>query len=426
MSDIPKTLGKYDIYGEAGRGNMGVVYAGHDPFVDRKVAIKVLASPRAPDDPVTLRAKRLFFNEARSAGHLDHPNILRIFDAGEYDGQPFMVTEFVEGVQNLRQYTASGEGQDVDWVVMLMIQCASALDYAHGRGVIHRDIKPANIMLTQQGVVKIVDFGIAQRDQADATMVLGVVGSPRYMSPESAQDNKVTRTSDIYSLGVVMYELLAGRPPFQATTLPALLKKILHEDPEPLEAIRPEVPEAVCRIVYKALAKDPAARYQSGAEMEADLRAMATVRRTSRIEPDDGEKLALLKGLAFFEDFPDGDLREAIGAGRWEFHEPEAGIIVGGGRERVLYFLVEGRVTVARKGRTIATLEAGECFGEMTYLSGRPRSAAVTTVTEVALLAIDKPLGQWAPLASQLRFTKAFQQILIARLDVTSGRLAER
>src|SRR6056297_2230589 len=174
MSDIPKTLGKYDIYGEAGRGNMGVVYAGHDAFVDRKVAIKVLASPRAPDDPVTLRAKRLFFNEARSAGHLDHPNILRIFDAGEYDGQPFMVTEFVEGVQNLRQYTASGEGQDVDWVVMLMIQCASALDYAHGRGVIHRDIKPANIMLTQQGVVKIVDFGIAQRDQADATMVLGV------------------------------------------------------------------------------------------------------------------------------------------------------------------------------------------------------------------------------------------------------------
>ena len=425
MRAIPKTLGKYDILGEAGRGNMGVVYAGHDPFVDRKVAIKVLASERPADDPAAIRAKRMFFNEARSAGHLDHPNILRIYDAGEYEGQPFMVTEFVEGARNLRQYTASGEGQPVEWVVTLMAQCASALNYAHERGVIHRDIKPANIMLTQQGTVKIVDFGIAQRDHADATMVLGVVGSPRYMSPESAQDNRASRQSDIYSLGVVMYELLAGRPPFQAATLPALLQKILSEPPEPLESVRPDVPEDLCRIIYKAIDKDPARRYQSGLELETDLRAFASGRPTTRAEPDDDAKLGLLKGLRFFHGFPEGDLREAIRAGRWVFFEPGAEVVKEGGEDKTLYFLVEGRVSVSRKGRTIAILEAGECFGEMAYLSGRPRTATVAAVTEVAALAIDTPLGQWAPLASQLRFNKAFQQLLIARLDGTSGRLAE-
>ncbi len=209
MSDIPKKIGKYDVVDVLGKGSMGIVYRGHDAYVDRPVAIK-LATNTDSDDEGANMAKRMFVNEARSAGRLDHPNVLKVYEAGEENGQPYMVMEYIAGGDTLRSYCKAQNLLPIPTVVKLIRQAADALDYAHRQGVLHRDIKPANIMLTQDGVAKLGDFGIAKRLGVDQTQIIGWFGSPLYMSPEQAQDADITTQSDIFSLGSVFYEMLAG------------------------------------------------------------------------------------------------------------------------------------------------------------------------------------------------------------------------
>jgi len=176
VSETPRKLGKYTIIGVAGRGNMGVVYIAHDPYTDRKVAIKVCPLDADADSHAQRVARKLFFNEAHTAGALDHPNILKIYDAGEDDGQPYIVMEHVDGGHTLQEHITPDTLLPVDRVVALVYQAAKGLDYAHRRGVIHRDIKPGNLMLASEQIVKIGDFGIAQYALSDATQVMGVLG----------------------------------------------------------------------------------------------------------------------------------------------------------------------------------------------------------------------------------------------------------
>ncbi|MGH9890616.1 MAG: serine/threonine-protein kinase, partial [bacterium] len=271
MQELPAQIGKYQILGLAGEGAMGAVYIAHDPVVDRKVAIKVATISEHEFGGNLRTVQRVVFNEAQVAGGLDHPQILRIYDAGEADGQFFIAMEYVEGAKTLRDYTRPDRLAPVESVLKLVGQCADALDYAHRRGVTHRDIKPANIMLTTAGDVKICDFGIAQRTQTDATEVMGLLGSPLYTSPEQARDATITPQSDLFSLGVVLYELLTGTRPFAASDIAGVLYNILHKDPEAVTALRPELPKRLDAIVKRALAKETGARYGSGAEMAADL-----------------------------------------------------------------------------------------------------------------------------------------------------------
>lgn len=219
MSETLEKVGKYEILGVAGRGGMGTVFIGHDPFIDRRVAIKVCPVVN-PDDTDSRLTRKMFFNEAQSAGVLDNPNILRVFDAGEVDGDPYIVMEYVEGAETLKDYCKPQKIIPVAQAVRIFHQCAKALDHAHRRGVTHRDIKSANIMLNAEGEPKIGDFGIAQRAVSDSTQVMGMFGSPTYMSPEHARDDDLTHQTDLYSFGVVMYEVLAGRPPFRARGFP--------------------------------------------------------------------------------------------------------------------------------------------------------------------------------------------------------------
>ena len=219
MSETPQKVGKYEILGIAGRGRMGTVFIGHDPFIDRQVAIKVCPVDD-PGDTSSRLARNMFLNEAQSAGVLDNPNNLRVFDAGEVDGDSYIVMEFVEGAQTLKDYCTEEKRLPVAQAVWILHQCAKALDYAHRRGVTHRDIKSANIMLNVEGEPKIGDFGIAQRAVSDATQVMGMFGSPTYLSPEQARDDDLTSQTDIYSFGVVMYEVLAGRRHFGHAVFP--------------------------------------------------------------------------------------------------------------------------------------------------------------------------------------------------------------
>ncbi len=426
MTDLPEKLGKYKILGVAGRGSMGLVYIGYDPFVDRKVAIKVCTFEETGlhAGHAESKARRMFFNEAQAAGSLDHPNILRVYDAGEFDGQPYIAMEYVENADTLHSHCEPGTLLSQERVVAIMAQCAKALDYAHQRGVTHRDIKPANLMLTRDGQVKIVDFGIAQRSQTEKTQVIGAFGSPRYMSPEQAQDDVVASRSDLYSLGVVLYELLAGMPPFTAQGLTGLIYKILHEEPTPLQQIRPDVSPRLAAIVHRAIQKDPNKRFQTGKEMAEALEGVLIGDSQPMPEPSPEQKLQALRGLRFLEGFSDAEVTEVMDVGHWEQHAGGASLITEGAQEQAFFLVVAGEVTIVKGGREVGRLSQGDCFGEMGYLSNMPRSASVSARGPVTVLKIGEPLTDWASLPCQLHFNKAFQRTLIERLAQTTDKLS--
>jgi serine/threonine protein kinase len=429
MLPSPQKIGKYHVLGVAGRGSMGIVYIGHDPFVDRRVAIKICSNGHN-DEGSSRLARRLFFNEAQSAGSLDHPNILKVFDAGEEDDQPYIVMEYVEGGNTLRQYCDDAKLLPIKTVANIAKQCAEGLDYAHHRHVTHRDIKPANIMLTAEGVVKIVDFGVAQRTHTDRTQILGTFGSPRYMAPEQATDQAVTGQADLYSLGVVMYELLTGRPPFDAQGISALIYKILTEDAVPLQRIRSEVPEPLAMVVTRALSKDLGLRYQTGGEMAADLtvalKALEESPSISAKTMTTEEKVSTVKSLDFFREFSDGEISEVVEVVIWENYAPGEPIVGEGDESGAFFVIASGQGAVTKGGTPIGTIEKGECCGEMGYLSGQARSASVTAVNAVLALKFDCSIAEWASLPCQVRFSKAFQRSLITKLASVSEHLSTR
>ncbi len=420
----PEQIGKYRVIDVAGRGAMGTVYIGHDPFIDRRVAIKVCMLPDE-DERAALVSRRMFFNEAQSAGALDHPHILKVYDAGEAAGQPYIVMEYVEGGATLKPHTKVDNALPVRRVVEIMHQCAKALDYAHRRGVTHRDIKPANIMITPEGDAKIGDFGIAQRLQSDATQIMGTFGSPLYMSPEQALDEPLTHRTDLYSLGVTMFELLAGRPPFTATQLAGLVLAITSEDP-PLLTNLCDVPESLSAIVDKAIAKKPEDRHADGAELAAELASLYDELTRPRDEAmSEEQKLTAARELSFFNDFSDSELEEVVMVGLWERHAPQQRIVSEGTMERSFYIVVSGEVQVSVGDKPVAVLAKGDCFGEMGYLSETRRSASITALSDVVVVKIDEALMDWATISVQLRFGKAFQETLINRLRDTTMALAK-
>ncbi|EQD30574.1 serine/threonine-protein kinase, partial [mine drainage metagenome] len=204
----PARIGKYEVIKEVGRGSTGVVYLSHDAYYGRDVAIKVYNMDAGADAQRLRSARKMFLSEAHLVGMLQHPYVLPIFDAGEENGRCYIVTEYVHHARTLSTYCRPDNLLPLDDIIEIVFKCAKALHYAHTRGVIHRDIKPSNILLTQDGEVRIIDFGIALVSDADISRIEGIAGSPSYMSPEQVQSLELTPRSDIYSLGAVMYELL--------------------------------------------------------------------------------------------------------------------------------------------------------------------------------------------------------------------------
>lgn len=422
--NIPEKLGKYEVIECVGRGSMGIVYAGHDPYADRKVAIKVCSISDENESQSSRLAKKLFFNEAHTTGSLDHPNILSVLDAGEDGDQPYIVLEFLDGGDTLKSYIDKDNLLSIERAVEILFQCAKALDYAHRRGVIHRDIKATNIMLTSDGRVKLCDFGIAQYSMADETQVMGLLGSPRYMSPEQAREEDVTAKTDIYSLGVVAYEMLTGRAPFAANGLSKLINQILHEEPTPIRDLRPEVPEQLAQIVAKAMAKDLGARYQTGQEMAVDLAGLFAHLEAPAEPPADADKFTSVRNLRFFNEFTDEEVAEVVRAADWKQFQPLDSIVDEGNLEHSFFIIVSGDVAVVKNAKQIGSLSKGDCFGEMSYVSRTQRSASIVAISDVELLRIDAALMEQASTATQLRFNQIFLRTLIERLATTSEELA--
>ncbi len=423
MPEIPEKLGKYYVLGIAGRGNMGVVYTGYDPFIDIDVAIKVCLRPDGLSESQLRVAEKLFFNEAHMAGLLDHPNILRILDAGEDDGEQYIVMEYVEGAQTLKSYCTPDSLLPIPKVAEYIATCARALGYAHNRGVIHRDIKPTNIMLTEAGEVKIGDFGIAQRIRAETTHILGALGTPRYMSPEQLEEELITGQTDLYSLGVMMFELLTGRMPFTAISLNRLIHDIINTEPPSILELRPDLPESLDAIVSCALEKDPADRYRNSSDMASDLAAVFS----EIAHPDDGmddqDKFVALRNLPFFKDFTDSEIWETFRVGVWQSYTQNQTILSENHQDSSFNILVAGQANVIRDGKQISTLSGGDCFGELGYDSLFHRSASIASGDDLSLLRITEAQMEHVSATCQLRFHKAFTHSLIERLASISGPL---
>lgn len=263
-------LGRYEILCELGQGAMGVVYKANDPMLDRTVAVKTIKFDQTSADCAKFEER--FYREAKSAGRLNHPNIVTIYDVGKSDNTAYIAMELLEG-HHLKDILDVHTALPIDKIVDIAAQIADGLAYAHRNGIIHRDIKPANIMLVHGDRVKITDFGIARMSTSSGTLAGTVIGSPRYMAPEQVIGKPVDARADVFSLGVVLYELLTGESPFDGDNINTTMYRIVNEAPLPPKTVNPRLPEVFDYIVAKALAKHPGERYQSAKELASDLRA---------------------------------------------------------------------------------------------------------------------------------------------------------
>jgi serine/threonine protein kinase len=428
MSESSKTLtkiGKYEIKRRIGRGAMGVVYEAYDPFVQRTVAIKVAHSPENLSPNQQQKMREAFFAEVYSAGRMHHPSVVSVYDAGQEGGLNYIVMEFVDGV-TLQEYVTGGRELTPVQIVDVIYQCAKGLDYVHREGIIHRDIKPSNIMLSNNGEVKIMDFSIAHVDVGIDGEINDIQGSPMYMPPEQiSEEKRLVPQSDIYSLGASMYALLARRTPYKASNLDSLMYRISNIDPEPLTEINPEIPEQIVKIVEKAMDKILYNRYESAAALAKDL--SDSVRRLRHVGDriDMQEKWKTLRYLHFFKDFNDDQITEVVNASDWKDYKKGDVIVTEGEQETAFYIITKGGVSVLKDDRVIGNMKQGDCFGEIAFLTQRPRIATITARTDVSLMVVNASLMESASSETQLQYYRIFLENLISRLSQATDKLVQ-
>ena len=423
---LPATIGKYRIERELGRGASGIVYLGLDGFRGRKVAIKQTHAHLLKQPEQAERYRKLLRYEAALSGRLRHPHIVRLLDADEEALPPYLVLEYVDG-QPLSDYATADALLPVPQVLDIAFKCCNALEYAYREGLVHRDIKPANLMLAKNGDIKLTDFGAALSLRSDATQLSGLVGSPSYMSPEQVREEDLTHHSDMYSLAVVVYELLTGRRPFDGDTDFATLYKISNEAPTPPSLLRASLPSHVDDVLLRALAKKPAERFATWQDFAQALLAAHQGLPRQRSQDTEAERFACLRALPFFADFHDVALWELMRLGNWRRLEQGTVLMRENTPGDSFCILIDGQVTVSRQGWTLSTLGPGVTLGEMTYLrpEDKMRTATAVAETEVLVLKVRNPALQGASEDLQSRFDKAFIKLLVGRLIATNEQLGE-
>ncbi len=418
-------IGKYEIIRQIGKGATSAVFLARDPFTDRQVAVKVVYPEVLGDKEYGRRYRKLFVTEASLAGMLSHPHIVAIYDAAVEGDFSYIVMEYVAG-GTLERHTCVDNLLPINKVLEIAFKCCKSLDYAYRNGVIHRDIKPANILLTEAGDMKISDFGAALVTSNESTQVSGV-GSPAYMSPQQLKEQPLTHQTDIFALGVVLYQLFTGQLPFKGANKYAMIYQIIHTEPLPPSTHRPDIPKRLDDIVLKALSKDLEARYQTWDEFARDLAdAFGELRRVEAPIPDT-EKFYTLRRLKFFRAFTDVELWEVVRIGTW-VRRPAATVLIREGEAGSNFYVVAtGEVSVTKNRAVLATLGAGDAFGEMGHLSKHEfrRSASVTAVSEVTVLEVGAASLAGASEECRARFNQVFLETLVERLSTANDRVAE-
>ncbi|MBC8211548.1 MAG: protein kinase [Gammaproteobacteria bacterium] len=422
---IPLKVSKYQIKQKIGQGSMGAVYEAFDPFVQREVAIKVSHEFDQNNPQLAQKLREGFFAEIYAAGRMHHPAVISIYDAGQQDNLNYIVMEFVDG-ETLQHFINGPRVLTTNQIIDVIYQCAKGLDYVHRQGIIHRDLKPGNIMLSHEGEVKIMDFSIAHFDQGQSSDQT-LKGSPMYLPPEQLHEETcLVEQSDIYSLGAVMYALLARRPLFKAATLESLTQQILELEPDSLSIIRPDLPQQVIDIVEKCLSKNIEDRYQN-AEQLADILSRTYGRLRGVGERiDQKEKYATLRQLAFFKSFSDAQVNEVVSASDWMDFKKGQTIISEGEIESSFYIMTRGSASVRRNDKNIGLMYQGDCFGETAFIRQETHHATITARTDVTIMLVSKSLLDNTSLETQLQYYRVFLETLVGRLSKATPALIER
>ena len=387
-----ETIGKYRVIRELGKGATATVYLCDDPDADRQVAVKVIQFGK-DCAAMSRRLRKLFQNEGMVSRRLNHPNIVQVYDAVVEDDYAYLAMEFVDGF-SLEDHCRIDRLLPMHRVVGIIFKCAMALDAAFRQGIIHRDIKPANILIAANDEPKIADFGLAlnlNKDlDRDSTFIMGV-GSPAYMSPEQIKGYPLNQKTDLYSLGVLLFQLLTGRLPFRANNQATLVYKIINTDAPSVTALNPNLPEGLNAVVKKALEKDLYSRYRNGAEMAKDLSSV----RFQILEEDetvnDQSHFECLRRLPFFTEFENVELWEVLRVAVWREVAANVALIREGEHNRLFGIIIEGNVEVSQGGKSICRLGPGEPVGEVAFLhpSSDLRHGSVVTLEPTRFLEIN-------------------------------------
>ena len=430
---LPAQVGKYPVLRRLGEGATSEVFLARDEFHQRDVAIKRVRAG-AVNDPTDGRFfERFFAAEAALVGRLQHPNVVQIFDAVADPNEPYLVMEYVSG-HTLRQYCRADQLLPLELIVEIGFKCAMALGYVFRQGLVHRDVKPANILavITNGSItdVKVTDFGSVLNMTAETTQVYRV-GSLAYMAPEQLDGASLDSRADMYSLGAVLYHLIAGRPPFDAPSQSAMMNQVYNALPMPPSQLRSGVGEGVDAVILRALAKRPDDRFATWDEFAQALSGLIVNHQVPRGQLQgvlDSERFNLLRTLDFFSNFGDVELWEVVHRAKWQRYTFGHALYRRGEETRNFHIIAQGEVEVFREGTKVAQLGAGTSVGEMVYLAPSAelrRHSTDVIVTESATTITFTPdtLAQVSPGCRHL-FDEAFIRVLVRRLHAAHEALA--
>ena len=409
-----------------GKGASGTVYLALDTFSGDDVALKVLDQSvvASPDFEATVTAQ--FMNEASLAGKLQHPHIAAILEASVNRESGYIALEYVPG-GDLSQYVQPGKLLSPEECIQVAFKSCGALDYAYRQGIVHRDIKPANIMVVSGTNIKVADFGAAFLKSGSEPQIESGVGSPYYMSPEQVNGEALGHQSDMFSLGVVLYELFTGKRPFTADSLPELFKKILSDAPAPPSSLRQGVSQDVDRILLQMMGKTLADRYPTWAELALDI---AKIGRLSVYQQgiQDSDKFTALRKVPLLERLDDAEIWELVHAARWKRIPSQTAVVKEGDPGNSLFFVGSGQAKVTKNGKLLSLISAGECFGEMAYVKsgGMARSATVESIADTVLAEFESEMLQKVSSNCQLQLTTALLHTMVDRLATANERLARQ
>lgn len=417
-------IGKYQLRKLLGQGASGKVYLALDTFAGVDVALKVL-------DPEVIKNSHLdhsnilqFMNEASLAGKLSHPHIASILEASITGDTGYIALEYVPG-GDLTQYSKPGSLLSPANAIEIAFKCCGALDYAFRQGIVHRDIKPANILVVSGTNIKVGDFGAAYMCTVPESQQ-AAIGSPLYMSPEQVRGEPLDFHSDMFSLGVVLYQLFTGKLPFSGSSLAELFAAIQNSLPVAPSSIRQELGRNIDGILLRMLAKSRAARYPSWAELALEI---ADVGRLSVFHSSipDTEKLAALKRIHLLGLLDEAELWELVHIGKWKRVPGDTVLVKEGEQGKSLFLIGSGRAKVTKRGRLLNLLGVGECIGEMSYTKegAIPRQATVETLGEVLLVEYEKEDLDRTSLKCRYQFSLALMNSLVDRLALADERIIQ-
>lgn len=430
---LPATIGKYRVSRRLGEGATSEVFLARDEFHQRDVALKRVSLPAHDGGAEPRYFEKFFAAEAALVGRLQHPNVVQIYDAVEDPVAPYLVMEYVPGY-TLRRFCRADQLLSLEQIVEIGFKCAMALGYVYRQGLIHRDVKPANLLAVVDGDqvvdVKVTDFGSVLNLRSDRTQIFRV-GSLAYMSPEQLDGSTLDCRADIYSLAAVLYHLIAGRPPFEADTQPAIMHQIYNEVPAPLTALRDGVPPTLDHLVRSALAKQRDDRPADWDAFAQGLSALVANRELPRGKLQgvlDSERFTLLRSLEFFAGFGDVELWEVVHRARWQRFKYGHALYKRGQEGNTFHIVAQGAVDVYREGNRVAELGAGTSVGEMAYLAPNPElrrhSADVLVTAPTTTVSFTPETLEQLSVGTRHLFDKAFIRVLVRRLHAAHEQLA--